>query len=147
MTLPAVTLLPEIPFGYEPDMEYEFRRDITGHFTALFSMGHEAFGAWLTEEVGCRSNMLAELYRAVSELQGRQRWEYVVEGELYTLRLSRSRAEVRSSTLSEDIDLHDARPEELEGMSYYDDESMASCGLDDFKTMLLAWEQFIRDSR
>ena len=128
-------------------MEYEFRRDVTGQFRALFSMGHEAFGAWLTEEVGRRTNLLTELYRAVAELQGRQRWEYVVEGEMYTLRLSRSKAEVCSSELAADCDLNALPPEELEGMSYYDDESMASCGLDDFRAMLLAWEQFIRDSR
>jgi len=33
-------------------MDYEFRRDPFGGYRARFSMGHEAIGQWLIDEVG-----------------------------------------------------------------------------------------------
>ncbi|MCL6270117.1 YacL family protein [Sansalvadorimonas sp. 2012CJ34-2] len=124
-------------------MEFEFRRDVTGELQASFSMGHEAIAAWLLEEVGKRKAVLPELHKAIEKLQNRELWEYSREGVEYSLKLNRSEAEVYNSR----IDFENA-DDEFDGLGeeidFYDDESRSSCGLDDFKSMLLEWEQFVR---
>ena len=125
-------------------LEFEFRKDMTGELRASFSMGHEAMAAWLQEEVGRRVTVLPELYTAIARLQARELWEYTLEGEEYSLKLSRSEAQAYNSR----IDFNSACDEGFdslgEDMDFYDEESRASCGLDDFKAMLVEWEQFIK---
>ena len=40
------------PSDMDSAMDYEFRRDPFGGYRARFSMGHEAIGQWLIDEVG-----------------------------------------------------------------------------------------------
>ncbi|AMO57287.1 hypothetical protein GZ77_16185 [Endozoicomonas montiporae] len=120
-------------------MEYEFRRDLTGRVEARFSMGHEAMGSWLLAEPAARADRLESLFSAITALQTKECWEFNLPGQEFNLRLTRTDASVRSTVLPEE-DCEDM-PED-DDMDFYDQELCAECGLDDFKTMLDAWQTF-----
>lgn len=120
-------------------MEYEFRRDLTGCIDARFSMDHEALGNWLLTEPAARPERLAPVFKAISELLAGDRWEYFLPGQEFDLKLTRSDAVVRSAALPDDNDGEELMDDD---MDFYDQELQAECGLDDFNTMLDAWQEF-----
>ena len=125
-------------------MEFEFRRDVTGELQAHFSMGCEAIAAWLTEEVGRRVTVLPEIFKAIDQLQAGERWEYLHEGVEFNLRLGRNEAEVCDSRIdfgADDMAEGDAGM--AEDLDFYDEEQRACCGLDDFRDMLIEWQDFV----
>jgi uncharacterized protein YacL (UPF0231 family) len=117
-------------------MDYEFRRDMYGRYKAEFSMGHEALGLWLTEELAGNSGLIQNLIEKIVQLQTQKAWDHVQQGHEFTLSMNRDGIEVRSSQLD---DMGDVAPEEL---NHYDQESEACCGLDDFKRLLEEWQRF-----
>ncbi|MDX2422915.1 MAG: YacL family protein [Amphritea sp.] len=119
-------------------MDYDFTHDIYGAFCAEFSMGHEALGYWLTYELRSRQPVIAELLRITEELQQHQRRDYMMEGSEYNLILNQDEAVVRAHAL----DAYDDTVEPEDNLVYYDQESTASCGLDDFIEILEGWQQF-----
>ncbi len=118
-------------------MEYEFSQDFTGP-EARFSMGHEAFGYWLTQEIGARKDKLAGVFKALNKLTQGTAWDAEITGFEYDLLLSRDEAMVRAHALSagDDLDLE-------EDMDFYDSESSARCGLEDFAELIDKWAGFI----
>lgn len=119
-------------------MDYDFTHDIYGAYYAEFSMGHEALGYWLTYELRSRQPVIAELLRITTELQQQQRHEYLMEGSEYNLVLNQDEAIVRAHAL----DAYDDTEEPEDNLVYYDQESTACCGLDDFIEILQGWQQF-----
>ena len=119
-------------------MEYQFRRDLIGRPEARFSMSYEAMAIWLTEEVGTRQHRLNDLLKVIEQLKAGERWEYELEGQDYHLVINRLEAIVRADLMDAEMDC-----DEMEDMDYYDSESQCQCGLDDFKAMLLSWQEFI----
>jgi uncharacterized protein YacL (UPF0231 family) len=119
-------------------VDYDFTHDIYGAFCAEFSMGHEALGYWLTYELRSRQPVIAELLRITEELQQHQRRDYMMEGSEYNLILNQDEAVVRAHAL----DAYDDTVEPEDNLVYYDQESTASCGLDDFIEILEGWQQF-----
>ncbi len=123
-------------------MDYEFNHDLTGAYCAEFSMGHEALGHWLTHELGNQQTQINTLLCAIDQLQRNQRWDYHLQGAEYDLLLSAEDVTVRAHALDAALDEN-----ELEtGLEFYDDESTASCGLEDFIEILTAWQQFVNQS-
>lgn len=119
-------------------MDYDFTHDIYGAFRAEFSMGHEALGYWVSYELRSRQTVITELLSVIAELQQRQRVDYLMEGAEYNLRLNRDEAVVRAHALDSAFD-EEAPQDNLE---FYDQESTASCGLDDFIEILKGWQDF-----
>lgn len=119
-------------------MDYDFTHDIYGAFRAEFSMGHEALGYWLTYELRSRQTVIAELLAIIAELQNHQRMDYMLQGSEYNLLLSRDEAVVRAHAL--DSEFEEEQPED--NLVFYDQESTASCGLDDFIEIIADWQQF-----
>lgn len=120
-------------------MDYDFTRDIYGNVCAEFSMGHEAIGSWLSEEVGDKSALIEEIIHAVEQLKARQRFDYSREGHEFDIEISMDEAIVRAHSLDivDDADMPD------EEMDFYDEESFARCGLDDFAGLMSGWQQFV----
>ncbi len=119
-------------------MDYEFKKNtLDGQYYALFSMGHEALGRWLVEEVDQDFDKITEILSAiptVSKEANGVRWL----GHELTLVLQGDEALVQANHLFADCD------DELEAdFHLYEDESVALCGLDDFEQVLLAWKSFI----
>lgn len=119
-------------------MDYDFTHDIYGAFRAEFSMGHEAIGYWLTYELRSRQAVIQQLLTIISELRQHQRMDYLMEGSEYNLLLNRDEAIVRAHAL--DSAFEEEPPED--NLVFYDQESTASCGLDDFIEILEGWQQF-----
>jgi uncharacterized protein YacL (UPF0231 family) len=121
---------------YEANMEYEFLRDVTGQVRVRMSMDHEAVGHWFNEEVKENFALLDEVEAAVRAVKGtQQQWQRV--GHEYTLWLDEEEVMIRANQLAlEDDGLE-------EGMTYYDEESLSFCGVEDFLAVIAAYRRFM----
>ncbi|MCW2478787.1 protein YacL [Candidatus Symbiopectobacterium sp. NZEC135] len=121
-------------------MDYEFLRDVSGQVIVRMSMGHEAVGHWFNEEVKEQLALLDEVEEAARDVAGSERqWQKV--GHEYTLLLDSEEVLIRANQLSFAMD------EMEEGMSYYDEESLALCGVDDFLTLVTKYREFVQHPR
>lgn len=118
-------------------MDYEFRHDIAGQVSAVFSMGHEAIGHWLNEEVKGDLALLTRIEQAAVALKGSER-QWQLAGHEYSLWLDSEEVMVRANQLALEGD------ELEEGMHYYDEESLSLCGLEDFLLVLERYRRFIQ---
>ncbi len=119
-------------------MDYDFTFDEYDKPVAEFSMGHEAIGTWLSEELGANQQRIEELIDIVDQLVHRRIQQRQIEGTEYQLKLNQEDVEVRALSLELEID------EELpEDTNLYDEESFAECGLEDFQQALISWQEFI----
>jgi uncharacterized protein YacL (UPF0231 family) len=117
-------------------MDYELHRDLYGRHQAKFSMGHEALGLWLSEELGSDQQLLNTLLEKIGQLQHHLCWEHHHAGREFTLTMNPEGIEVRATLL-------DAMDDEAaDDLNHYDQESEASCGLDDFRQLLEAWRDY-----
>ncbi|CAM3863841.1 YacL family protein [Xenorhabdus thuongxuanensis] len=121
-------------------MEYEFMQDVTGQITTSFSMDHEAIGHWLNEEVKGDLCVLDKIIVALQEIKGSER-QWQLAGHEYTLLMSEDEIMIRANQLQFDTEVIE------EGMSYYDNESLAFCGTEDFIDMLADYREFILQKR
>ena len=117
-------------------MEFEFFRDLNGHHRARFTMGHEALGQWLTDDVDPAE--ARDLLLVIEDITGRKREEFKKVYSEFSLLLTREEAELSAHALAFDTAEMD------EGMVYYDDELYAGCGLDDLQRVLEQWRGFIQ---
>ncbi|MBI6550007.1 YacL family protein [Xenorhabdus lircayensis] len=117
-------------------MEYEFMQDVTGQVTTSFSMDHEAIGHWLNEEVKGDFSILDKITAALENIRGSER-QWQLAGHEYTLLMSEGEIMIRANQLQFDTEMIE------EGMSYYDNESLAFCGADDFIDMLADYREFV----
>ncbi|MBO1518135.1 YacL family protein [Oceanisphaera pacifica] len=114
-------------------MEFEFFRDLNGHHRARFSMGHEAMGQWLTDEVNVAET--TELLTVIAKLTAGELQEFKKNYAECSLLLTQDEAELSAHSLNFESELED-------GMAYYDDELYAGCGLDDLARVLEQWQDF-----
>jgi uncharacterized protein len=121
-------------------MDYQFTRDLNAQPLAEFSMGAEAMGRWFNEELGCDKNKITQLLQIINQLQCKQLTTYKLKGNEYQLQLDTEEAEVTSKWLANEVQ------EDLpEGTELYDQESIAGCGLEDFKHILESWQDFVSE--
>lgn len=120
----------------ENTMDYEFLRDITGVVKVRLSMGHEALGHWFNEEVKGNLTLLDEVEAAARDVKGSER-QWQKTGHEYTLWLDGEEVMVRANQLEFSGD------EMEEGMSYYDEESLSLCGVEDFLQVVQAYRDFL----
>ncbi len=119
-------------------MEFEFRKDfISGESTVKVSMGHEAFATWL-EQQGQSVTFIESWISTIDKLQKRQQKEFKVRTGDFVLLLEQDEVQITSTSL-----LHHEESELQEDFNYYDQESMAGCGLEDFLNLLESWLEFI----
>lgn len=117
-------------------MEYEFLRDITGEVQVCLSMDHEAIGYWLNVEIAGDLAKIAEIEAQTLNLKdSEQQWQF--NGQEYTLFIDGKEVMVRANQIDFDGD------EIEDGMSYYDNESLAFCGLEDFLLLLNSYRHFM----
>lgn len=140
-------------------MEYRFTRNDIDQPVARLNMEAEAFSHWLNIEMG-NTNLVAlkTLANAVSELLAGKLWQYELEGREFYLELSRVQATVSANSVLQHRAQAEGEPGALDDQEEYDeyesefsdefDEGgyqetdsglVASCGLEDFQTLILAW--------
>lgn len=123
-------------------MEYQYRLDpSTGNVSALFSFEHEVFGPWLEVEVGRDATKLATVLKAVDDIIKGKCNEVTFTGNEYTVFIEKEDVSVITN-----ISLNGCGglPENLieQGLAL-DESCTASCGIDDFHSMLLSWTNFL----
>ena len=119
-------------------MEYTFKIDfITGLPLANFSYGHEAFGPWLEQEI---SKDLLKLERIIEFVRSINAQTDTLVGKEYTLTVANGEVEVNANATNIDNEL----PESLIGdVDDFEQNSVSTCGLEDFIEMLESWQAFI----
>ncbi|ABX22682.1 hypothetical protein SARI_02834 [Salmonella enterica subsp. arizonae serovar 62:z4,z23:-] len=124
-------------FAEEHIMDYEFLRDVTGRVLVRMSMGHEVVGHWFNEEVKENLALLDEVEQAALTVKGSERsWQRA--GHEYTLWMDGEEVMIRANQLDFSGD------EMEEGMSYYDEESLSLCGVEDFLRVVVAYRNFMQ---
>ncbi len=122
-------------------MEYEFIHDaVTGNAIAKFSFEHQVIGPWLEVEVGNCAEKLTKVLTAIEQVSTGQSQEELITGQEYTLVLSREDAQVQVNAL---LNGEASLPEELQDDNMnFDMQDYSTCGVDDFRTLLLSWARF-----
>ena len=120
-------------------MEYQFiKNSLTGDYHIRCSMGHEIVGRWLLDEIGTDRQKLAQLFKFINELKLGTVQEANLEGQ--EIRVSLTRDDV---IVQENVLLHEQEMDEHSEFDFYDSESTACCGLEDFEELLNSWVEFI----
>ena len=119
-------------------MDYQFKKDYLGQPIAKFSMGHEAIGRWLTDELGSNQKALQSLIDIVTQIEQSLIGFREINGSELQLTVSLNGVEV--SLIETGVELDDSIDEED---SLYESESFSECGLQDFKQVLLSWFDYI----
>lgn len=121
-------------------MDYEFKKNtLDGSYYCSFSMGHEIIGRWLQEEISHDSQKVDHVLQAIHQAEQAPSQEQVVEGREISLMILTDEVTVQANVLS-----HEDELESESDFDFYDCESTASCGLEDFKQMIAQWCEFIR---
>ncbi|MBU2862809.1 YacL family protein [Reinekea forsetii] len=113
-------------------MDFEFRYNEQGLPVAEFSMGHEAIGRWLSDELGSNLAKINLLLEVIEQIEQAHLAEKTLFGTELTLYLSSDDVEVKSIYGDDEEDL----PEETH---LSDSSSTANCGLPDFKQAVEEW--------
>lgn len=120
-------------------MDFEFRKDtLTGLYRVIISMEQIALGNWLQGTLGSDKATIALIQSEIQLLKTKQKQEYRLVGEEMTLTLTQEDACACANS-----ELIDFGEELQEDMNYYDAETLAYCGLEDFEILLDAWLDFI----
>lgn len=124
-------------------MEYEFIHDpTTGNAKAKFSLEHEVIGPWLEVEIGHNTEKMTELLTAISSVESGKKTELTLTGHEYSIYLSRGDVTVQTNASMNDNGA-EALPESLLGEDIdFDQNDISSCGIDDFRQLLLSWARF-----
>jgi len=124
-------------------MEYEFIHDaITGSAKAKFSFEHQVLGPWLEVEVANDADKLAEILTAIDQVETGAQQEVMIAGCEYALVVNKQDVHVHANaSLNGDSYL----PDELsaDDMSF-DMQDKSSCGIEDFRSILLSWAKFTK---
>ncbi|MEZ8148581.1 YacL family protein [Enterovibrio norvegicus] len=121
-------------------MDYEFRRNtLDDSFHAELSMGHEALGCWLVDELGTDHAEIDNVLRNLQDVM-QQGGEWNRPGKVFHLQLTQEEALVQANALLEGTD--EEMPEQ--DFHAYEEESVSLCGPEDLMVLLEAWQDFIR---
>ena len=122
-------------------MEYEFINDpITRYAKAKFSLEHEVFGPWLEVEVGNDPQKLTSLLNVIDKADHYSALEQEIIGSEYTVRIIEKDVSIAANA---SLNGFEELPEALSADDIeFDEQESASCGLEDFRTLLLSWARF-----
>ena len=119
-------------------MDYELKKDYLGKPFAKFSMGHEAFSHWFTEELSNDIVLVDKILSSVSKVENRSVFEKHFCGKSFELTLEFEQVVVRALLLD-----YDTKEDLGDDLEVFDQELMSDCGLPDFKDVLVSWREFI----
>ncbi len=120
-------------------MEFEFiRNTLMGEYYVKCSMGHEIVGRWLQEEIGKDLAKIAQVEALIDKAFSLPSQEYTLTGTEISLMIQGDEVLVQENALSHDYDV------EMESeFDFYDAESTASCGIEDFVALIEQWKDFL----
>ncbi|AUI65764.1 MULTISPECIES: YacL family protein [Glaesserella] len=123
-------------------MEYQFTHTMHG-VVAKCSMDHEAFARWLNTEISPNPKELNNIFAEIEHCRHTKdiNYEWILEGKEYSLYLNIEEVMVKANNLEMTFEEIEAVED---GFSFYDEESIAFCGLEDFEMFLTAYQKFIQ---
>lgn len=121
-------------------MEYQFIDDpITGSAMAKFSLEHEIIGPWLEVEVGDSQQKLSEIFSVIADIEQDKKIEETIVGVEYSVIINRTDVVIQTNaSMSPEVISEALQQDNID----YDQQESSSCGNDDFRDLLLAWQQF-----
>lgn len=124
-------------------MEYEFIHDVTtGNAMAKFSFEHQAIGPWLEIEIGQNTEKLTEVLSAIDLIESGKKSEMLITGHEYSLVVNGHDVHVQANTLfDEENQLNGSLAEDNLSL---DNQGASSCGVIDFRELLLSWAKFTK---
>ncbi|MDW6003047.1 YacL family protein [Vibrio mangrovi] len=122
-------------------MEFEFRKNILlGEYYASFNMEHAVISRFLEDEMGSDRTMIEQILQLLQSAYQNQLAEQVWHGREISLKILDGEVTVFENTL-----MHLNHNDFEEEFELYESESIATCGLDDFESVLIQWQQFTRN--
>ncbi len=120
-------------------MEFEFiRNTLMGEYYVKCSMGHEIVGRWLQEEIGKDPAKIAQVEALIDKAFSLPSQENTLTGTEISLMIQGDEVLVQENALSHDYDV------EMDSeFDFYDAESTASCGIEDFVALIDQWKDFL----
>jgi uncharacterized protein YacL (UPF0231 family) len=119
-------------------VDYEFENSFLGRPSAKFSMGHEAFGRWFTEDLSNDLILVDKILSSIALIENKTIGRKIFRGNAFELTLEFEQASVRALSLD-----YDSEEEPGDNLEFFDQELMSDCGLTDFKETLVSWREFI----
>lgn len=125
-------------------MEYEFVHDATtGNAKARFSLEHEVIGPWIEVELGRDTDKLIKLLTTIDTVEKGSQHEVLITGHEYSLLINKRDVEIYANASA---NMEDLLPDMLTSEHiHFDENESAACGLDDFRTLLLSWAEFVQN--
>jgi hypothetical protein len=127
-------------------MEYEFVHDpITGEARALFSLDHEVIGPWIEVELGHDADKMKQLLTVIDNIENDSNQEVSITGSEYSITLTcndisiQTNASINDNVSTNNGNLPEMLTDEHINLDQYE---QAACGLEDFRALLLSWQQF-----
>ena len=120
-------------------MEFEFiRNTLMGEYYVKCSMGHEIVGRWLQEEIGKDPMKIAQVEKLIERSFSAPSQEHNLTGTEISLMIQGDEVLVQETALAHEYDV------EMESeFDFYNAESTASCGIEDFMTLIEQWKDFL----
>ncbi|WP_299686871.1 YacL family protein [uncultured Vibrio sp.] len=120
-------------------MDYEFKKNtLDGSYYCSISMGHEIVGRWLQEEIGKDKQKLDHVMTLIEQSRQDLSNEVTLLGKEISLSINEDEV-----TIQENVLAHEQEMEEGSEFDFYNCESQASCGIDDFELLIERWIEFL----
>ncbi|EEX95374.1 hypothetical protein VIOR3934_01110 [Vibrio orientalis CIP 102891 = ATCC 33934] len=120
-------------------MEFEFiRNTLMGEYYVKSSMGHEIVGRWLQEEIGKDWQKIEQVENLLEQVRQAPQLEHTLVGAEISLNAQGDEIVVQENVLG-----HGQEMDEGSEFDFYDSESTASCGIDDFEDLIEQWKTFL----
>ncbi|MCF2948388.1 YacL family protein [Paraglaciecola aquimarina] len=116
-------------------MEFQFRKGITGLPLAKCDLECEAFGDWLSHDLGTDRAKIKDLLEIVEQLLNKRLAHYELSGKEYYLTFEDDEVLLSLNNNQTTVD---------EFAEDYDPDESTGCGLIDFKHLLEQWAIFTR---
>ncbi|CAM4063937.1 YacL family protein [Vibrio neonatus] len=122
-------------------MEFEFKRAF-GEYSIKTSMGHEIVGRWLQEEIGRDADKLQQVFALIEQATHNQSEVLLLSGTEISMSIEAGEVTVQENVLQQQTE-QEFEPD----MDFYNCESSAACGLEDFSTLIHQWQRFLTTGR
>lgn len=120
-------------------MEYQFTRNtLLDQYSVRCEMGFEVVARWLQEEIATDCTKIEQAMALIQLAQQQPNQELRLLGREISLLISGNEVTIQENSL-----LHEQQLVSEEAFDFYDCESFAQCGLQDFQQLLEQWREFI----
>lgn len=123
-------------------MEFEFvRNTLMGEYYVKCSMGHEIVGRWLQEDIGKNQESIQQVLDLIEQAKQHPSKEFKLSGREISLSIQQFDVLVEEHVLTQEQEL------DSEEFDFYNSESTATCGLEDFHSLIEQWQEFVQPPR